>query len=157
MTSFFGQVSCWIFKTIFNARLTISLTSKGACQAIEDATELANALQSYFSENDQQANKNKEYDELMARPEPLTIQETLKNYSVKREQRAKALVSFSSNYAKVHTANLPYGLGPMVRKLIYAYLPEWGWMWGLKWLYGYQPTVEQVSHSQLQASAKHFH
>lgn len=41
----------------------------------------------------------------------------------------------------------------MVRKLIYAYLPEWGWMWGLKWLYGYQPTVEQVSDSQLQSSA----
>ncbi|MCJ1260515.1 hypothetical protein MMC22_000376 [Lobaria immixta] len=125
MTSFFGQ---------------------GACQAIEDATELANALQSCFSEQDQQAKTIKECDEVgrMARPEPLTIQQTLRKYSAKREQRAKALVSFSSNYAKVHTANLLYGLGPMVRKLIYAYLPEWGWMWGLKWLYGYQPTVEHM-------------
>lgn len=129
------------------------LIPKGACQTIEDATELANALQSYFSEQDQQAKTIKECDEVgrMARPEPWTIEQTLRKYSAKREQRAKALVSFSSNYAKVHTANLPYSLGPMVRKLIYAYLPEWGWMWGLKWLYGYQPTVEHVSGSQVHA------
>lgn len=123
-----------------------SIFGQGACQTIEDATELANALQSYFSEQDQQAKTIKECDEVgrMARPEPWTIEQTLRKYSAKREQRAKALVSFSSNYAKVHTANLPYSLGPMVRKLIYAYLPEWGWMWGLKWLYGYQPTVEHM-------------
>lgn len=67
------------------------------------------------------------------------------SYSATRMERAKALVSFSSNYAKVHTANLPYGMGPLVRKLIFGYMPEWCWMWGLRWLYGYQPVVENVS------------
>ena len=65
-------------------------------------------------------------------------------YGSTRGERAKALVSFSNNFAKVHMAMLPYGLGPLVRKLVYAYLPEWGWMRGLQWLYGYQPKVDAL-------------
>lgn len=112
-------------------RLSRLINYQGACQAIEDATELANALQAYFSSNHQ---------------EKQDLERTLNDYSQNRGERAKALVSFSENYAKVHTANLPYGLGPLVRKLIFGYLPESVWMWGLTWLYGYQPTVNNVRH-----------
>ena len=122
---------------------------KGACQAIEDATELANTLQNYFST----PYSDEKPIEKPSQTDPSSLEHALGAYSDKRGERAKALVSFSANYAKVHTASLPYGMGPLVRKLIYAYLPEWGWMWGLNWLYGYQPTVNHVSaHSDFLSS-----
>ncbi|KAL2013567.1 hypothetical protein VTN00DRAFT_1092 [Thermoascus crustaceus] len=110
MTSFFGQ---------------------GACQAIEDATELANVLHRYFT-NQQGPEQSS------------SLGDALQEYRTLREGRARDLVSFSSNYAKVHTARLPYGLGPLVRKFVYAYMPIWGWRWALRWLYGHQPTVEAL-------------
>lgn len=103
---------------------------QGACQAIEDATELANVLHAYFA-NRQDAEQS-------------SLADALQEYRTLREGRAKDLVSFSSNYAKLHTARLPYGLGPIVRKLVYAYMPIWGWRWALQWLYGHQPTVKAV-------------
>lgn len=143
MTSFFGQVS--LPQHIPDNINSEDLSWQGACQAIEDATELANALQEYFSVPFSDENRV----EQVSQRGPSSLEHVLSAYSDKRGERAKALVSFSSNYAKVHTANLPYGMGPLVRKLIYAYLPEWGWMLGLKWLYGYQPTVKHVSnHSE---------
>ncbi|KAL2001852.1 hypothetical protein VTN02DRAFT_1117 [Thermoascus thermophilus] len=113
MTSFFGQ---------------------GACQAIEDATELANVLHRYFQNR--------------RGPEPSSssssLADALQEYRALREGRARDLVSFSSRYARVHTARLPYGLGPLVRRFVYAYMPLWGWRWALRWLYGHQPTVEAL-------------
>ncbi|KAF8470871.1 FAD binding monooxygenase [Kalaharituber pfeilii] len=121
MTSFFGQ---------------------GACQAIEDAAELTNALVKYFSEN--------------STPNPKALQNTLVNYRLPREDRSKDLVNFSANYAKLHTAKVPVQLpllggvnvGPVLRKLIYAWAPEWAWMKCLEWLYGYQPIVEKLGESK---------
>lgn len=107
------------------------LTSdQGACQAIEDATELGNLLQRYFS--------------VPAEKRLSNVDDVLKEYSTRREARAKDIVAFSSNYAKVHMGKLPYGMGPLIRKLVYAYAPAWSWMWYLGWLYGYQPTVDAV-------------
>jgi salicylate hydroxylase len=108
MTSFFGQ---------------------GACQAIEDAVELANALQEIFSS--------------APTPSYSAISDSLAVYSDIREKRARDLVSFSANYARLHTATLPSQgwAGGFVRWAVYDLCPSWGWMWYLKWLYGYQPTV----------------
>ncbi|KAJ9299413.1 hypothetical protein DTO271G3_3035 [Paecilomyces variotii] len=114
MTSFFGQ---------------------GACQAIEDATELGNILHAYFT------NKQTAKD---IGAQPPRLEDALGEYCTKREGRAKDLVTFSSNYAKVHMARLPYGLGPFVRKFVYAYMPIWGWRWALEWLYGYQPMMDAL-------------
>lgn len=115
MTSFFGQ---------------------GACQAIEDTAELTNALTKYFSQNKS--------------PDYVALRGALESYRVPREDRSKMLVSFSANYAKVHTANVKVAVpilgeinfGPILRRLIYGYAPEWTWMKYLEWLYGYQPIVE---------------
>ncbi len=68
----------------------------------------------------------------------------LDDYSQRRSERAKAVANFSSMYARVHMANLPYGLGPLARRLVFGYLPESGWMHALRWLYGYQPTVDAL-------------
>lgn len=94
---------------------------QGGCQAIEDAVELGNALHEHFNLHDAAA---------------------FDNYSESRQKRAKDLVGFSDQYALVHTARLPYGLGPFVRKLFYKYLPVSVWMWCLGWLYSYQPTIK---------------
>ena len=107
MTSFFGQ---------------------GACQAIEDATELANALIAHYSS-----------------PSTHTLASEFATYSANRGKRGKDLVAFSSAYAGVHVAKLPYGLGPMARRILYQWLPIWMWMWGLQWLWGFQPVVKNVS------------
>jgi salicylate hydroxylase len=115
MTSFFGQ---------------------GACQAIEDATELSNTLAQHFCFNS------------YTLPPPYSdnsLPEALKAYSLKREVRGKAISKFSANYAKVHTAQLPYGLGPAVRRVIFGWAPAWFWIWCLIWLYGEQPVVNSVS------------
>jgi len=44
----------------------------------------------------------------------------------------------------MHVAKLPYGVGPLVRKFVYAYMPMWLWFRSLKWLYGHQPTVQSL-------------
>ena len=106
MTSFFGQ---------------------GACQAIEDATELANALRAHFDF-----------------PTPASLGDALGRYADARGKRGKRLVSFSSAYAGIHVARLPWGLGPYARLLLFKWLPAWMWLWALAWLYGYQPKVEKV-------------
>ncbi|KAL8800506.1 MAG: hypothetical protein Q9182_005142 [Xanthomendoza sp. 2 TL-2023] len=126
MTSFFGQ---------------------GACQAIEDATELANSLQQHFSVP---GKGEKGLQRVPLQGGTSGLAQILSDYSTRRSQRAKAVASFSRDYAKVHTGKLPYGMGPLVRKIIYAYMPEWGWTRGLRWLYGHQPTLVDVSnHSGL--------
>ena len=111
MTSFFGQ---------------------GACQAIEDATELANALLTHYTS---------------LTPSASTLNAAFATYSETRGKRGKDLVSFSSVYAGIHVARLPYGLGPIARQILYKWLPVWVWLWALGWLYGYQPIVKEVSRS----------
>jgi salicylate hydroxylase len=106
MTSFFGQ---------------------GACQAIEDATELSNTLIRHY-----------------LFPSPTSLQTGLSSYSEARGKRGRELVNFSSKYAGMHVARLPYGLGPLARRVVYAWLPMWCWFWGLEWLYGYQPFVQDL-------------
>jgi salicylate hydroxylase len=108
MTSFFGQ---------------------GACQAIEDATELANALLTHYSSST---------------PSAETLNAAFVDYSETRGKRGKDLVSFSSVYAGIHVARLPYGLGPIARQFLYKWLPIWCWFWALEWLYGYQPMIKEV-------------
>ncbi|KAL9604070.1 MAG: hypothetical protein Q9179_001993 [Wetmoreana sp. 5 TL-2023] len=116
--------------------------SKGRVALLgDDATELANALQRYFFTYRTEKNS---CPWTPGQRDTLDLAQVLNEYSAQRNRRAKAVASFSRDYAKVHTGNLPCGLGLFVRKLIYAYLPEWGWMWGLKWLYGYQPTLNDV-------------
>ncbi|KAH8435081.1 uncharacterized protein LDX57_012710 [Aspergillus melleus] len=105
MTSFFGQ---------------------GACQAIEDATVLADSIAD-FLEGDASA---------------------LKSYSRLRERRAQDVASFSARYAQVHTAKLPLGTGKMVRSLIYQWVPSSVWMWYLGWLYGHQPVSKRLAQIQ---------
>ena len=146
MTSFFGQVSFLDESSLQQRCLQDGLGYQGACQAIEDATELANSLQSYFSTV---GTKGHGHDVTNSRTDTSNVVQVLSDYSARRGKRAKALVSFSRTYAKVHTGNLAFGMGPLVRKLIYAYLPEWGWMWSLRWLYGYQPIVDNVSHCSI--------
>lgn len=106
MTSFFGQ---------------------GACQAIEDATELSNALIRHY-----------------LFPSITSLQDGLDRYTEVRDKRGRELVSFSAKYAGMHVARLPYGLGPLTRRIVYGWLPMWCWFWGLEWLYGYQPVVEDL-------------
>lgn len=135
MTSFFGQVRIYL---TFNQHSDSAANDvfQGACQAIEDATELGNILHAYFT--------NKQTAKNIGAQSP-RLEDALGEYCTKREGRAKDLVTFSSNYAKVHMARLPYGLGPFVRKFVYAYMPIWGWRWALEWLYGYQPMIDAVS------------
>lgn len=110
MTSFFGQ---------------------GACQAIEDATVLANALTPLFASEKP--------------PLASATDAALAWYCGQREPRARDLVTFSEQYATLHTANMPWGLGPVVRKVFYGWVPVWCMMSLLEWLYGHQPRVEAVS------------
>lgn len=62
-------------------------------------------------------------------------------YAKIREGRVKDLSKFSENFALLHTARLPYGTGPLVRRFLYTLFPGWAWVWYLGWLYRYQPTV----------------
>lgn len=63
-------------------------------------------------------------------------------YATTREGRVQRLSKFSDNFAMLHTARMPYGLGPFLRWLLYTLVPTWFWISYLKWLYGYQPFVE---------------
>jgi salicylate hydroxylase len=101
MTSFFGQ---------------------GACQAIEDAAVLSDAIVALLG-GDATA---------------------LQAYAHVRERRAQEVADFSARYAQVHTAKLPLGTGPLLRYLIYRWVPSSVWMWYLQWLYGHQPISNTV-------------
>lgn len=121
MTSFFGQ---------------------GACQAIEDATELANLIFPYFHPDSSVRGQS----EVEAEGD-MDIADILRRYSDARRPRAHNIATFSAKYALFHTAQLPYGLGPFVRRFVYSWAPIWFFVWCLGWLYGYQPTIRAVSHT----------
>lgn len=69
----------------------------------------------------------------------------LSKYSEMREKRAQDVVKFSFRFILLHGAMLPYGIGVVMRWLIYALLPGGVWLWYLEWLYGFQPTVVQLN------------
>lgn len=96
---------------------------QGACQAIEDATVLADSI-SLFLAGDETA---------------------LATYAGVREKRAQQVAAFSARYALLHTARLPFGMGKVVRAFVYRILPSSAWMWYLTWLYGFQPVSKRVS------------
>ncbi|OJJ56400.1 hypothetical protein ASPSYDRAFT_59720 [Aspergillus sydowii CBS 593.65] len=103
MTSFFGQ---------------------GACQAIEDATVLADSISLYLQAGDKAA---------------------LDTYARVREKRAHDVASFSARYARLHTASWPGPVaGKVLRAIIYRMLPSAAWMWYLTWLYGFQPVSRRL-------------
>ncbi|GAA92097.1 FAD-dependent monooxygenase [Aspergillus luchuensis IFO 4308] len=101
----------------------------GACQAIEDVGELANLLHTYFA--GQSGN-------------PQVLQDLLQEFRKSREPRARNLVYYSSIFAQVHTGRLPYGLGPLARRIAFTYAPVWCWKWACNPLYGYQPRVHAL-------------
>lgn len=117
-----------------------SFLGQGACQAIEDATELANLLSLYFTPESSSPGRRGTDSE-----RPLSIPDLLQRYSDARSSRAQKIASFSTKYAMFHTAQLPYGLGPIVRQLVYTWVPLWCFIWCFAWLYGYQPVVNGVS------------
>lgn len=121
-----------------------SFLGQGACQAIEDATELANLLSLYFTPESSSPRRRG------VEPEgPLSIPGLLQRYSDARSSRAQKIASFSTKYAMFHTAQLPYGLGPIVRQLVYTWVPLWCFIWCFAWLYGYQPIVHGVSQAMV--------
>lgn len=67
----------------------------------------------------------------------------LQEYAATREGRVQRLSRFSDNFALLHTARVPYGLGGILRWLLYTLVPTWFWISYLGWLYGYQPFVER--------------
>lgn len=138
-----GSVGRIMSDLVTAAHSMTSFLGQGACQAIEDATELANLLQLYFTPESSSPHQRG------TEPErPLSIPDLLQRYSDARSSRAQQIASFSNKYAMFHTAQLPYGLGPIVRQLVYTWLPLWCFIWCFAWLYGYQPVVHGVSHSQ---------
>ncbi|KAK1445337.1 hypothetical protein CCUS01_12664 [Colletotrichum cuscutae] len=72
------------------------------------------------------------------------VEPILQKYSQMREKRAKEVVKFSFRFILLHGAFLPYGIGPLLRWLIYAFLPGGAWLWFLEFLYGFQPTVPHL-------------
>lgn len=131
------------FPSMFKGRVALlgdaahSMTSffgQGACQAIEDAVELGNAIATV-----QRQSKNGTMDRT-------TLDVALEKYDWIRQKRAKDLVAFSAAYARLHTANLPWpgAAGQMVRAFVYKYVPSVAWMWYLRWLWGYQPVVDGI-------------
>ncbi|KAI1187083.1 putative monooxygenase [Nemania serpens] len=139
------------FPTMAKGRIALlgdaahSMTSffgQGGCQAIEDAAELANRLQETLL-----ASQTKLGD---LSPGEITLM--LSEYSEGRQQRVQDLANFSSNYARLHTADLPLGMGPFLRHMIYRFVPSAVWMWYLQWLYGHQPSVSALGVRDRQAS-----
>ncbi|KAJ5809307.1 FAD binding monooxygenase [Penicillium pulvis] len=103
---------------------------QGACQAIEDAGELANVLNSYFRDRS---------------GHPQALQMRLKEYRQRREERARYVFEFSSTFASLHTGKMAYGLGPLLRRVAFTWAPLWCWDRALTPLYGYQPHVEALA------------
>jgi 2-polyprenyl-6-methoxyphenol hydroxylase-like FAD-dependent oxidoreductase len=117
-------------KLALAAHSMTSFFGQGGCQAIEDAAELANRLRGTLQRSDMKL-EEMSYDE---------ISQMLSEYSQSRQKRVQDLASFSSNYARLHTADLPFG--GFLRYMIYRFVPASGWMWYLRWLYGFQPSVD---------------
>lgn len=115
MTTFFGQ---------------------GACQAIEDAVELTNILEPYLKSRRASSS---------SKDDRKSLASLLEQYAETRHTRAKAIATFSSRYAVVHMALLPYGIGAVLRQLLYKWAPVWFFLRCLDWLYGVQPVVHSVS------------
>ncbi|KAI3012333.1 hypothetical protein CBS147346_710 [Aspergillus niger] len=112
-----------------SAHSMTSFIGQGACQAIEDVGELANMLHTYFA--GQSGN-------------PQVLRDLLTEFRKSREPRARNLVYYSSIFAQVHTGRLPYGLGPLARRIAFSYAPVWCWKWACNPLYGYQPRVHAL-------------
>ncbi|KAL2758019.1 hypothetical protein ACRALDRAFT_1068469 [Sodiomyces alcalophilus JCM 7366] len=102
-----------------------SAFGQGGNMAIEDAAVLANLIQANRESLDNAA--------------PF-----LTEYSDMRGKRAQDVVKFSFRFILLHGAILPYGIGKLLRWLVYAFLPASTWLWYLQWLYGYQPTVDAL-------------
>ncbi|OHE92886.1 hypothetical protein CORC01_11828 [Colletotrichum orchidophilum] len=109
-----------------SAHSMTSAFGQGGNLAIEDAAVLASLIQENRGSLEDNA-------------EPM-----LQKYSQMREKRAKEVVKFSFRFILLHGAFLPYGVGPLLRWLIYAFLPGGAWLWFLEFLYGFQPTVVQL-------------
>ncbi|GAQ46317.1 FAD-dependent monooxygenase [Aspergillus niger] len=112
-----------------SAHSMTSFIGQGACQAIEDVGELANLLHTYFAGQS---------------GDPQVLQGLLQEFRKSREPRARNLVYYSSIFAQVHTGRLPYGLGPLARRIAFTYAPVWCWKWACNPLYGYQPRVHAL-------------
>ncbi|KAK0370800.1 hypothetical protein CLIM01_11850 [Colletotrichum limetticola] len=109
-----------------SAHSMTSAFGQGGNLAIEDAAVLASLIQENRGSLEQKV-------------EPI-----LQKYSQMREKRAKEVVKFSFRFILLHGAFLPYGIGPLLRWLIYAFLPGGAWLWFLEFLYGFQPTVPHL-------------
>lgn len=121
MTSFFGQVSK--VKHIPTPDQFQFQPKQGACQAIEDATVLADSISLYLADD----------------------KTALDSYARVREKRAHDVASFSARYARLHTASWPGPVaGKVLRAIVYRMLPSTAWMWYLTWLYGFQPVSRRV-------------
>lgn len=138
----YGTLRDMMSDLIAAAHSMTSFLGQGACQAIEDATELANLLSLYFTPESSSPRRGG-----MEPERPISIPDLLQRYSDARSSRAQQIASFSTKYALFHTAQLPYGLGPIVRQLVYTWVPLWCFIWCFAWLYGYQPVVHGVSQS----------
>ncbi|KAK1725393.1 FAD binding monooxygenase [Colletotrichum acutatum] len=109
-----------------SAHSMTSAFGQGGNLAIEDAAVLASLIQ-----------ENRGF--LGQKAEPI-----LQKYSQMRAKRAKEVVKFSFRFILLHGAFLPYGIGTLLRWLIYAFLPGGAWLWFLEFLYGFQPTVPHL-------------
>ncbi|RAK74478.1 FAD-dependent oxidoreductase [Aspergillus fijiensis CBS 313.89] len=112
-----------------SAHSMTSFIGQGACQAIEDAGELANALHAYFGSQS---------------PSPQMLRERLEEYRHRREARARYVFSFSSLFAQLHTGRLWSPMGPLLRWVAFVCAPMWCWHRALTPLYGYQPVVNAL-------------
>ncbi|KJZ78294.1 hypothetical protein HIM_02332 [Hirsutella minnesotensis 3608] len=132
------------FPSMYDGRVALlgdaahSMTSffgQGGCQAIEDAAVLGNLLAENRASLD-------------------NAHELLELYAKTREPRTRDLSRFSDRFAMLHMARMPYGLGPIVRWLLYRLVPAWIWVWYLGWLYGHQPEVAALRKRPTRAGKK---
>jgi salicylate hydroxylase len=96
---------------------------QGGTACIEDAVTLGNTLHSIFSESQ-------------------NVEEALQAYRTHREKRTQDIAKFSADFGRLYSAQLPYGMGRMVRRMLFGYMPGGIWLWWLQWLYGYQPVLK---------------
>lgn len=131
----FRAVSCILLAPPLRQKRGLTPQRRGGCQAIEDAAVLGNLL----AENRKTLDKP---------------HELLATYAKIREPRTKDLATFSDSFAMLHTARLPYGMGPFVRWFLYTLVPTWFWISYLGWLYRYQPTVTALGNPPSQGKKR---